>query len=393
VSANPPAILLGGGVTAVPVARSLGRAGVPVYALGKPSDPVRRSRHTDVWVDLGSGDGVQDRWLEWLATAPRGAVVLPCEDNGLELVARHRSTLDELGLAPIEADDEVLLAMLDKNRTYALADRHGIPAPRTFPVSSPEDLDRAADTIGFPCALKAVNSHLFARHFKDKAFTAHDRGTLHQAFGRTHDAGLEMLLTEIVPGPDSGFQSYYGYLVDGGESLFHFTKRKPRQYPIGFGNGTFHVTEWIPEVARLGHEFLRAVGARGLANVEFKRDSRDGGLKLIECNHRFTASTAVMLAAGVDMPLFTYNRVIGRAGPSMTPRRDRVKLWYPIEDTRAMASYRQEGTLTVAEWLRSLRPPVGFPYASLRDPGPSAASLGPRLWGALVVRIRRALKR
>jgi predicted ATP-grasp superfamily ATP-dependent carboligase len=165
VSTNPPAILLGGGVTAVPVARSLGRAGVPVIALGKPGDPVRASRHTRVWVDVGGGEGVEDRWLEWLATAPPGGVVLPCEDNGLELVARHRATLEERGLVPIEADDEVLLAMLDKNSTYALAEQHGIPAPRTFPVLTPEELDRGADAIGFPCALKPVHSHLFARHY------------------------------------------------------------------------------------------------------------------------------------------------------------------------------------------------------------------------------------
>ena len=35
---SPPAIILGGGGTALPVARSLGDAGIPVYALGSQSD-------------------------------------------------------------------------------------------------------------------------------------------------------------------------------------------------------------------------------------------------------------------------------------------------------------------------------------------------------------------
>jgi D-aspartate ligase len=393
LTGNPPAILLGGGVTAVPVARSLGRAGVPVTALGKRDDPVRASRYTREWVELGRGEGAQERWLEWLSGAPRGAVVLPCEDNGLELVGRHRATLLELGLVPIEADDDVLLAMLDKNRTSALAERHGIPAPRTLPVSTREDLDRAVEALGFPVALKPVNSHMFARHFVFKVFVAEDRAALHTAFDRTQAVGLEMLLTEIIPGPDSGLEAWCGYLAEDGDSLFQVTKRKPRQFPVRFGNGTFHVTDWLPEAARLGYEFMRSVGGRGLAQVEFKRDMRDGSLKLIECNHRFTANTEMWVAAGVDTPLFTYNRLVGRPLPPMTQPRGHVKLWFPIEDFRAAEYYRSQGEITWPRWLRTLRPPLRFPYASLRDPGPSLVSTGPRLWQALTKRLRRVVNR
>jgi D-aspartate ligase len=42
------------------------------------------------------------------------------------------------------------------------------------------------------------------------------------------------------------------------------------------------VTRWRPEVAEAGLRFLRAIGPRGMAHAEFKRDSRDGELKLIE---------------------------------------------------------------------------------------------------------------
>src|SRR5919201_4402450 len=150
-----PAILLGGDVTAVPVARSLGRAGVSIDALGGRNDPVRRSRHVDRYVDLGNGDDLMARWLDWLTTvAEPGAVVLPCADEGLELVARNRAALVDHGLVPIEADDAKLLDMLDKERTHALAIEHGIPVPPTATVRTAENLREAAERIGFPCALK-----------------------------------------------------------------------------------------------------------------------------------------------------------------------------------------------------------------------------------------------
>ena len=369
-NANPCAILLGGGVTALPVARSLARAGVPVIALGRSGDPVQRSRAVERFVDLGGGEPAQQRWRAWLEQAPSGSVVLPCEDDGLELVARHRAELEALGLIPIEADDEVLLAMLDKEQTSALAREHGIPAPRTLRISRQSDLAAAAQAIGFPSALKPLASHRSKLFFREKAFVVSDLGELCQAFDRVSAAGIEVLLTEIVPGPDAGHQSYYSYLDGDGQPLFHFTKRKPRQDPPGFGAGCFHETRWIPEVAELGLAFFQRVGVRGLANVEFKRDARDGELKLIECNHRFTASMALIHASGCDMALFTYNRLLGRPLPRAWPYRERHVLWCPREDVRAFRHYRRSGELSTATWMRSLVRPMHFRVASWRDPAP-----------------------
>ena len=58
----------------------------------------------------------------------------------------------------------MLLDMLDKERTYALARELGIAAPQTFTVRTQDD-SRSRSSIGFPCALKPLHSHEFARHF------------------------------------------------------------------------------------------------------------------------------------------------------------------------------------------------------------------------------------
>jgi D-aspartate ligase len=372
---SPPAVVLGGSFNAVSVARSLGSAGITVHALGSTGDFVRRSRYCSSFTDVGSGAEAQSGYRRWLETGPRGAVVLPCADEGLEFVARNRALLATLGYRSVEADDEVVLAMLDKERAYALARAAGVPAPRTRRVRAVEDLQSAADEIGFPCALKPLASHVFARHFSGKAFVATDLDELRRAHALTETHGVEMLVTEIVPGPDSGFHSYYGYLDADGASLLHLTKRKLRQCPIRFGSGCYHVTDRNPEVAELGLRFLQAAGARGLACVEFKRDSRDGSLKLIECNHRFTAANELLRAAGVDLALFTYNRLVGRALPQVDGYRSGLYLWHPIEDARAFLQYRRRGELTTSAWLRSLLHRPRFPLLRLEDPLPSAAGM------------------
>jgi D-aspartate ligase len=389
-----PAILLGGDTTAVPVARSLGRAGISVHALGGRPDPVRRSRHVDRYVDLGTHDGLQQRWLEWLTSeAIPGSVVLPCSDEGLELVARNRVALIEHGLVPIEADDAKLLDMLDKERTHALAVEHGIPVPPTVTVRTADELWSAVEKIGFPCALKPLHAHEFRRVFGVKGFVADTWSDLAEFFRLSEQVGVEMEVTELVRGPDR-YHSGYVYLDEFGQPLFTFTKQKLRQYPTNFGAGVYHVMDWNDEVADLTLRFAKSIGLRGLVNVEFKRDSRDGRLMLIEANHRFTASTALHLVAGLDVPLFVYNRLTRRPLPCLgRPYGEGMTLWYPLDDFRAFKEYRRRGEMTTFAYLRSIMRPQHFSVASVTDPGPLLLALKPRvarLWRRILRRLHLA---
>jgi predicted ATP-grasp superfamily ATP-dependent carboligase len=387
-ASTPPAVLLGGTANALSVARSLRAAGVRVHALGNGGSPVRHSRACAVFVDLGREEGVQERWLAWLQHAgPRGAVVLPCDDDGLELVVRNRRRLSALGYVLIEADDGVVLDMLDKNRTYALAGELGIPAPQTFTVRTPGDVEAVADRVAYPCALKPVQSHRFQRRTGSgrKAYVVHDAAELRARFAETLELGVEMLVTEIIPGGDDQVFGYHSYLDEHGEPLFGLTKRKLRSYPIQFGLGCYHETTVDPELAELGQAFMQKVGVRGLANVEFKRDARDGRLKLIECNHRFTAPNEQFRIAGIDIALFTYCRLAGRPMPRVDRYRAGVRLWHPGTDARAFLALRRRGELSLAGWLRSVARPQHFPLFRWDDPQPSL--------GLHAVRARRLVRK
>jgi D-aspartate ligase len=347
-----------------------------VYALGEARwDTVAYSRFCSAFVDLGSGPGAHESWLAWLESGPRGAVILPCQDDGLEFIARNRAALIELGYVPIEANDEILLAMLDKTKTYELARGVGVPTPRTVTLKSRRDLDGAGERIGFPCAIKPVHSHLFNRHFgKTKVIFARDRVELEQAFERVEPFGLALLLTEIIPGGEDQLFSFLAYVEADGEMPVRCVKRKLRQYPPGFGTGSYHVSEWNSEVAEVGERFFRGIGLRGLAYVEFKRDARDGSLKLMECNHRFGAGIELFRAGGVDLPLLTYNRLLGRP---LAPARctDGVRLWHALDDARSLVAYRRANALSIRRWIRSLLHRLHTPIFRWDDPAPSVMGM------------------
>lgn len=372
--ALPPAIVLGGNANAVSVARTLGRWGVEVTAFGNGADQVRHSRWCTSFVDVGPGLGVGDRWLARLLDRPRDAVLLPCDDDALELIGRHRAELIAVGYRPVEADDEVVLAMLNKETTYRLARSAGISTPLTVPLIDDAAVERAIERLGFPSALKPVHSHRFQKHFGGrKSYVVSDADEFRTHARSTRAHGLEMIATEIIPGRDDRLCSYYSYIDESGRPLVGLTKRKIRQQPSGFGLGSMEVTDHAPDVAEAGAAFFAAIGLRGLANVEFKRDARDGSLRLIECNHRFTASNELVRVAGVDLARLAYARVASVPLPRLDHYRTGLTLWNPLRDVRSSAGAVRRGEAPLGEWLSGLARPHVLPVFRLDDPLPTIA--------------------
>jgi predicted ATP-grasp superfamily ATP-dependent carboligase len=393
-TASPPAVLLGGDLNALSAARTLGRLGIAVHALpdAPDSSPVQGSRYlrnAKSWSAFENVDRMEDAWLDYLVRARSeipGAVVLPCSDDALEFMVHHRKDLLELGYVLIEFSDGVL-DMLDKEKMYAIADKAGLATPTTYAVDSVEALERIADDLTFPCALKPVYSHQFRRHFPGKkAFVATRLDELEASLRNTQSTGLRMLVTEIIPGADDEFCSYYTYVDENGECLVHFTKRKLRQFPVGFGHGTYHMTRWEPEAARLGAQFATSSGLRGLVVLEFKRDARDGELKFIESNPRLTTGNELVRRAGVDFVRMAYDKALGRPVDPPSGFREGLYQWHPFVDWRAFRQYRSLGQTTSTRWIASLLHRQEIPWIARDDLGPAlhkVAEAGRRFGGRL----------
>jgi len=385
-----PAVLLGGEDIGVSAARSLAALGVETYALGDTWDPQRFSRAVTHFVDVGSKSGVEERYMEWLRDGPRGAVVIPCYDDALETVARHHAQIAEWGYRLTEAAHDVNLAMMNKERSLELCSRAGVPAPRAVAVDSPGEAERAAAQLEFPLALKPIHSHLFQREFGEtKLLVADSPEQLAATLERTLALGIHMLVTELVPGWDDQIVTYYTYLDDTGQPLYHFTKRKLRQWPVHFGLACYQVTTWDPELAAVGLRFCRGTGIRGIGTVEFKRDPRDGELKFIECNPRLTGSNEIVRRAGIEIPQIAYLRALGETPPPVEGYKSGVHHWYPAEDLKALRAYRESGELTTGAWARSLLHRQHFPMLGVEDPWPSVGSFGVRVGRALSRRLAR----
>ncbi len=386
--ANPPAVILGGITNALSVARGLGTIGVRAHAVGPPNSPVSASRHCAAFMAI-SGPNVQQETFDWLLnSAPRGAVLLPCDDDSLELVVQRRRELVEVGHKPIYANDNVVGFLLDKERTYDIARRCNVRAPRTVTLRSASDLEHALLEITPPSALKPLHIHEFARHFRRKVILVRSESDLRAAFKRTSELDLAMLLTEIIPGPEDRYWSYYTYVDSNGRCLVDFTKQKIRQYPIGFGGATYHVTKWNPQIAEVGKRFVEGADVRGVACVEFKIDPRDGEPKIMECNARITAANELVRAAGIDLGVIAYQDAADLPITPFAGFREGVRLWYPLQDWLAFRSLRRTDEITFPGWVGSVAHKQRFPVFSAADPLPAARGLL-RFPGRVTARLRR----
>ena len=178
---------------------------------------------------------------------------------------------------------------------------------------------------------------------------------------------------EWIPGGDDSLCSYYTYLDADGDAHFDFTKRVIRRYPAGMGLGCYHVTDDVPGVKELGLRLFRHVGLRGLANVEFKLDPRDGQYKLIECNARFTAANGLVAKSGIDLARFVYCRAAGLPLPPVNGFRPGVRVIDPVMDLLSFLELRRAGSMTFGQWVRSLLHRQTFAYFEWTDPLPALA--------------------
>lgn len=393
MSALPPVLLIGGRSNALAVARSLAPQGVEVFALNDPDSYVRRSRFA-TFLPLDYADGYAAAWTGFLTSEAsdhlRGAVLLPMVDEAIEVVVDNHSALASKFVLEEGAPD-VRRQLLDKLATYERARAGGIPTP--WYVETPAELAQIDPRLRYPLILKPRLSHEFRKRYRGKYIRIDRAEDLMPRYDELRENGIAVVLMQLVPGSDELLCSYYTYLDEAGEPLFHFTKRVIRRSPPNMGPATYHITDWIPGARDLGLRFFQHVGLRGLGNVEFKLDVRDGQLKVIECNARFTEGTCLAHASGCDMALLTYNRLVGRELPTMDHYRRGLRLLSPVDDMRSFRELAAEGALDFRQWIGSLAHPQTFPYFSARDPWPTIHSEATRAGGFVYRRVQRLFRR
>jgi D-aspartate ligase len=368
VSTNrPPAIVASAGRQGLAVTRGLGERGVPVTVLHWDDDDLASaSRYAARTVRVPRPELDGTAFVERLLTLDEvltGGLLIPTTDAAVKDIARRREELARRFIVDCPPWS-VAEQYIDKRRTYALAAEVGVPIPRTLVPASRTDLDAFDGQVEYPCLVKPRESHLWSARIGGKLRVVHSLEEMRAAYRAAEEADLDVVIQELIPGPDHYGVNYNAYRSRNG-ILAECTARKIRQGPPAFGLPRVVLSAQAPEVVEPGHRLLDALGIEGFACTEFKFDPRDGRYKLLEVNGRHNVSSLLSIRSGVNFPWIAYRWLVEQeAPPPIQPRRG----LYWVDEWLDLAFNRTAVPRDADQWREMLRPWLRRHVFSVFDP-------------------------
>ncbi len=376
---EPAAFILGDGrCHALGFARSLGRKGIPTLILDTVKGIGVRSRYC-----LGlRGDTVGDEskllaFLERIGNRlPTKGVLIPTADPYVLLISRNRSLLSKY-YDFVLAEGSAVERLANKQSQYQYAASIGVPIPKTYALESSHDIKEVADTVNYPCIIKPVYSDPWARYRQSAGVKvwkklAHVESPLElvQAYRQMAKSGVGLVVQERIGGDDDQIYALDTYFSRDSEPLAIFVRRKLRQWPVNYGGACHSMSTYQREVLELGLKLLKSINYRGLANIEFKKDPRDGQFKLMEINVRGSAQVGLAVDSGVDIPNIVYKDALHEALDPVDSYKEGLK-WIDLgTDFGSFLHYYWTKQLGFWSWLRSVKETDSYAYFAWDDPWP-----------------------
>jgi predicted ATP-grasp superfamily ATP-dependent carboligase len=385
---QPGAIVLGGHAQGLGLVRSLGRHGVPVYLVDDTLANIARfSKYCTRFFFL-SEMKQEPALLDFLTTLSKEEglqewVVFPSHDATVEILSKNKDQLCEfLRIStPRWATTEYAH---NKILTYRLANKLGIPIPKTYFPKNVEELREVGSQVDFPVIIKPAVMYKFYERLKTKALKAKNIEELEQLYvERCFPIDpTELMVQEIIPGSPNNLYSC-GCFYKHKAMKASLVGQRCRQIPMDFGTATtFAQSVDVPELVDYSNMLLSEIDYYGLAEVEFKQDPRDGIFKLLEINPRSWKWHTLAVKAGVDIPYLVYKDLVGKGCDQNLTCRVDVKWVELIPDLYVACGEIIRGNLRVRDYIESLKGEVEFAVASRDDPWPivSYILLLPYFW-------------
>jgi len=314
--------------------RSLGRLGVPVYAVtegrGTPAALSRYLAGRFVWPTSGAEPRAQllaglRRIGEQVAerTGRSPVLAVPTDDEAAALLAEHRDWLTDLFLLP-PVDPGLPGQLADKQHLFDLCREHEIPAPGTVTIDTPAGLREAISRLGLPVVVKnaAPWSRLVAPVVGSMTALRGADEELAVADALDRPEGGRLIVQEyLAPEGDTPRNSpdWFAHVyapADGGVPLV-FTGLKLHGWPTGGGVTARGVALPNRELAEAAVQVCAKLGYRGIGDMDWRYDPRDGRLKLVDFNPRLGAQAQVFrTTAGVDLVRALHLDLSGRPIPA-----------------------------------------------------------------------------
>jgi predicted ATP-grasp superfamily ATP-dependent carboligase len=377
---------------ALGIARSAGRLAIPVYRVCRERwAPASISRYSRGWravPDDFSDERILNE-LRALSGEIGRAILVPIDDAGSVFVDTHTAALAEMFLFPHQPAG-LARELSSKREMYELCEKHHIPTPRShFPHSEADVVELAAES-SFPTVAKCINAGDTPASSPRVSIAADREQLMHVYRQMEAPKGGNVMLQEYIPGTPESVWMFNGYFDERSDCTVAFTGRKIRQAPPYTGATTLGVCEANPTVRDTTTRLMKEVGYRGILDIGYRFDHRDGHYKLLDVNPRIGGTFRLFVGDdGTDVLRALYLDLTGQELPTTLPIEGRRWIVEPL-DLASSLTYRRRGDITLPGWLKSLRGVREAAWFARDDPLPFLA-----MWLSIPLRWlpRRILRR
>jgi predicted ATP-grasp superfamily ATP-dependent carboligase len=226
-------------------------------------------------------------------------MLLPMEDPTIALLAQHLDTFARYTYIPIVPFKKWENAHR-KDNVLQLAEKLGIPIPKTWFIKDLADLQTITEGLPYPVVIKPTKSSgaVGVSYPKNSSELIKNYLSVHNRFPFP-------LIQELIPPEGTGYGASFLF-NEKGQVKASFVHKRLREYPTTGGASTLRESVKRNDILEMGRSLLEALEWFGVAMVEFKLDPRDGIPKLMEINPRFWGSLSLAIAAGVNFPFLLY---------------------------------------------------------------------------------------
>lgn len=370
------------------------QAGIPAFIACPADDLAARSRWyrglpgATPWngnIDADARDQLQALPFERAVLIPGAddAALWTADIAGSDLSTRFRTS---------SSSRATLEILQDKDRFAAYLGSTGIPHPHTFAINDRSDIAAIPIDSLDRVFLKPVDSQRFNREFDSKGIWIAGRRQLEDTWSRLDAQGFALVAQEYVPGSAADHYFVDGFRDRNGAFAGLFCRRRMRIHPPDFGNSSYcrsippaDVSDAIDSLAVL----LAQLHYRGIFSAEFKRDTRNGQLKLLEVNTRAWWYVEFAARCGVNVCHMAWQDAndlpVTRAVDGYRVGTGCVNLH---GDIQSVLSRRKTGSISLAQALGQWAGAY-FHVFRLRDPWPGLSLL----WQGIRQRFMRLFAR
>jgi predicted ATP-grasp superfamily ATP-dependent carboligase len=234
-------------------------------------------------------------------------MLFPTNDQTVGYISQNKAELSE-HFTIWTPDWDCIKYCYNKILTYKKADTIGLPIPKSY---YPEDLSNLKEIdylLEYPLIIKPAVMHEFYKSTKKKVFIVKSKEELKKEFIKASSIikPSDIIIQEIIPGTPRSLYSFCSFFKEK-RAISYINGQRSRQIPMDFGKAsTFVEIKDIPELTEMGCKFLKAIDYYGLSEVEFKRDPRNGSLKILDVNPRTWKWHGLALKCGINLPYLLY---------------------------------------------------------------------------------------